>query len=190
MSISHRRPAHIVLGLLVLASACHGSDRIDRNELLQQADATRLVGVWDVTVVLERPLTQLYDSMVTARQVRGTMAFTENRSSDVRSPDFGIVTDKGVYDLDLSSFNLPMGADDRVQSAVARTAPMHAEGAIAGQTQGRDSVTIALEPGDSRLTVRLTGVLVGDSIAGSWTAEFLRTQATGRFSMQRRHPAP
>jgi hypothetical protein len=181
-----RRRQHIVFGLLVIASGCGGTDRSGREAFLERAEAKRLVGAWDVTFILEHPLTSLRDARVMAPPISGTMAFTENRSSDISFPDFGSVTNKGAYDLDLTSFNLPMGADRRLQSAVARTAPVPAEQGSAQRSPGRDSVIIALEPGDSRLTIRLVGVLAGDSIAGAWIAEFLRTEATGRFTMRRR----
>jgi hypothetical protein len=116
----------------------------------------------------------------------GTIAFTENRTGDEELADFGTVTNKGVYDLDLAAFRLPAVNDARGQTAVARTVPVRSN----QSTPGDDSVIVELVPGDTRLRLRLTGLLTGDTIAGSWTAEFARTAASGRFVMGRRREAP
>lgn len=181
-----RRLAAGVLGLMLGTASCGGADPGDRDALLARADAERLVGVWDVTFVLERSLTYLYDS-ASARPVMGSMAFTENRRGEETLGDFGEVTNKGVYDVDLSSFGLTLRSDDRTGTAVGRTVP---EGAgERGAAPLRDSIFISLDPEDSRLNLRLTGILVADSASGWWTSDALRS---GRFVMRRRpgpHPA-
>ena len=96
----HRRLVAGVLGLVLGVVGCRGATPGDRDALLARADAERLVGVWDVTFVLERSLTYLYDS-ATARPVTGSMAFTENRQGEETLGDFGEVTNKGVYDASL-----------------------------------------------------------------------------------------
>lgn len=176
----HRRLVAGVLGLMLGVVGCRGATPGDRDALLARADAERLVGVWDVTFVLERSLTYLYDS-ATARPVVGSMAFTENRRGEETLGDFGEVTNKGVYDVDLSSFGLTLPSGDRTGTAIARTVPEGASGR--GATPLRDSVFVALDPEDSRLNVRLTGILVADSAFGSWTSDALRS---GRFVMRRR----
>jgi hypothetical protein len=164
-------------------AGCRGGNPGDRDALLARADAERLVGVWDVTFVLERSLTHLYDS-ATARPVTGSMAFTENRRGEETLGNFGEVTHKGVYDVDLSSFGLALRNGDQTGTAVARTVPERA--GARGTTLLRDSVLVALDPGDSRLNLRLVGILVADSASGSWTSDALRS---GRFVMRRR-PGP
>ena len=176
----HRRLAVAVLALGLGTVGCRGTTPGDRDALLARADAERLVGVWDVTFVLERSLTYLYDS-VTARPVTGSMAFTENRRGEETLGDFGQVTDKGVYDVDLSSFGLALRSDDRTGTAIARTTPENASGR--GPAPRRDSVFVLLDPQDARLNLRLTGILVADSASGSWTSDALRS---GRFVMRRR----
>jgi hypothetical protein len=57
-----RRLTAAVLGLMLGTAGCRGGNPGDRDALLARADAERLVGVWDVTFVLERSLTHLYDS--------------------------------------------------------------------------------------------------------------------------------
>jgi hypothetical protein len=178
------------LAALLALPACHGADQADREAALARANAARLVGVWDVTLILDRPLTQLIDAHVTAPKVVGTMAFTENRSGDFTYADFGEATDKGVYDLDLTVFGMTLGDDGRLASVIARTAPMGPAGDSARSAAIQDSVTIALVPGDAQLLIRLRGMLVGDTLSGTWTAELLRTGAAGHFSMRRRRATP
>lgn len=169
-----------VLGLVLGVAGCHERAPADRDTLLAHADAASLVGVWDATFVLERSLTYLYDS-VTARAVAGSMAFTENRRGEGTLPDFGEVTHRGVFDVDLSSLGLTPRGGDRTGTAVARTVPIRGDGDLGPPV--RDSVFIALDPDDSRLDLRLAGALVADSISGSWTSDVLRS---GRFVMRRR----
>jgi hypothetical protein len=178
-----RRVTAIVLSLVIGTVSCRDANLGDRDTVLARADAARLVGVWDVTFVLERSLTYLYDSAA-ARPVAGSMAFTENRRGEGALGAFGAVTHKGVYDVDLSSFGLTLRGHDRTGTAVARTVPMSADGDRSALL--RDSVLIALDPDDSRLNLRLAGILVADSVAGSWTSDVLRS---GRFVMRRR-PEP
>jgi hypothetical protein len=174
-----------LLGFALALAACKDSANADRTAVLERADAARLTGTWDITLILERSIALRDSARGHERMVAGTIAFTENRSSDLEAADFGVVTHKGVYDLDLSSFRLPPASDSHNQVAIARTAVVHpAQGNIAGD----DSLFVVLNPGDSQLSVRLTGTLAGDTIAGSWVAEFVRSQASGRFVM-RRHRA-
>jgi hypothetical protein len=180
----------VALFALLVTGACQARDQREREAFLERSDAERLVGGWNVTLVLERPLNDLYDRRVTARPIAGTIAFTLNRTSDDQFADFGRVTHKGVYDLDLGAFGLPAAGGAESQSAVARTVPVHMRQGVAGSAPGADSVLIALVPADTRLWMRLTGVLLGDSIAGSWTAEVARTGANGRFAMTRQRAVP
>lgn len=182
------RPHRVVLllALIVCGSGCHGTDQAEREAMMMRSHAARLVGGWNLTLVLEHPPTPLYDDRAPAHPVTGTIAFIENRTSDAQFDRFGSVTHKGVYDLDLAAFRLPAVTDARSQSAVARTVPLRG----VHSPESADSVIIALVPGDARLWVRLSGLLSGDTIAGSWTAEFLRTEASGRFVMTRRREAP
>jgi hypothetical protein len=185
--MSMSRSLRDVVTLIVLLGAiagCGGHPGDDRDTMLAHADVRRLVGAWEVTLLLDRPASEFYDSVQTARSVSGTIAFTENRRSDATLAGFGEVTHKAVYDLDLSPFHLPAGGGAGLQPAVARTASMNEGNAPSSE----DSVTIALDPEDTRFAVRLRGVLAGDSVAGTWTAEFLRTAAVGRFVMRRRQP--
>lgn len=182
-----QRLAVALFALLVTGSACQTRDQGEREAFLKRSDAERLVGGWNVTLVLEHPMNELYDRRATARPIAGTIAFTLNRTSDDQLADFGRVTHKGVYDLDLGSFGLPAAGGAGSQSAVARTVPIQLGQSAAGSTSGADSVLIALVPVDTPLWMRLAGMLVGDSIAGSWTAEVDRAGASGRFVMTRQH---
>jgi hypothetical protein len=177
-----------LLALVVTMVACDGAPHADRTGLLERADAKRLIGAWDVTLVLERSITPLDDARDLERSVPGTIAFTENRGSELEVTDFGVVTHKGVYDLDLTSFRLPAADDGRFPYAIARTTALRSTQERLASVGGDDSVSVALSPGDSHLSIRLTGLLTGDTIAGAWIAEFVRSQASGRFVM-RRHRA-
>ena len=171
--------AVVLAAVLVVLGCNHVAD--DREQLLLRADAARLVGAWDVTMILERPLTQLADSAAIGRSVTGSIAFTENRRGAREADDFGVVTGRGVADLDLHAFSLPFGGSEPEGEVVARTAPIVAPSAAAA----RDSVLLLVQSADGRVTVRLDGLLAGDTIAGLWSAEFLRNDAGGRFTLRR-----
>lgn len=180
-----------LVALLIIGDGCHGRDLTERDALLARSDAARLIGAWKLTLILEHPLNQLNPSHAIVRPILGTIAFTENRTSDADLADFGTVTHKGVYDLDLTAFGLPAADGAESQSAVARTVPMHVSQRVAGSAPpGADSVLIALLPVDTPLWMRLTGVLVGDSVAGSWTADVARAGASGLFVMTRQRAVP
>jgi hypothetical protein len=190
----HGCRSYLIIGLvalLITGDGCHGRDPTERDTLLARSDAARLIGAWNLTLILEHPLNLLYDPHALARPITGTIAFTENRTSDEDLADFGTVTHKGVYDLDLTAFGLPAAGGAGSQSAVARTVPVHASKRVAGLAPpGADSVLIALVPVDTRLWMRLTGVLVRDSVAGFWTAAVARAGASGQFVMTRQRAAP
>jgi hypothetical protein len=171
--------AVVLAAVLVVLGCSHVAD--DREQLLLRADAARLVGAWDVTMVLERPLTQLADSARIGRSVTGSIAFTENRRGAREAEGFGVVTGRGVADLDLHPFSLPFGGGEPEGEVVARTAPVVTPGAKGA----RDSVSLFVQSADGRVTVRLDGQLAADTIAGVWSAEFLRSDANGRFVMRR-----
>jgi hypothetical protein len=173
------RARAVVLGVSLIVLGCsHAAD--DREQLLLRADAARLVGAWDVTMILERPLSRLVDTAAIGRSVTGSIAFTENRRGARETHDFGVVTGRGVADLDLHAFSLPFGGGEPEGEVVARTAPIATPGATA-----RDSVSLFVQSADGRVTLRLDGQLAADTIAGVWSAEFLRGDASGRFVMRR-----
>jgi hypothetical protein len=186
MDVSAYRRA-CAAALLVAAIGCHHADVEDRDRILSHADAARLVGAWNVTIVLERPLTILADTSA-IRPVTGSIAFTENRQGDLEVESFGLVTHLGVSDLDLHSFSLPLGHDDRERLVIARTAPIvRVRGT--GTSVAKDSVSILIQTADEQLNVILAGILTGDTVVGRWTAEHLRNEAAGRFVMSRRTSA-
>jgi hypothetical protein len=176
------------IGLVIAFQGCRHDDVEDRDKLLARADAARLEGAWNLTMVLERPIAILSDSSASVRPVTGSIAFTENRQGEREVRIFGAVTHRGVSDLDLHGFSLPFGHDEPEGLVVARTVPMTTlrEGST---TTAKDSVFVLLQSADEQLDVTLSGVLSGDSAVGHWTAEFLRNEASGRFVMSRRLPS-
>jgi hypothetical protein len=179
------RARAVVLGAALVVLSCnHATD--DREELLSRSNAARLVGAWDVTMVLEHPLTQLADSARIGQPVTGSIAFTENRRGAREADGFGVVTGRGVADLDLHPFSLPFGGGEPEGEVVARTARIVTPGAKGA----RDSVSLFVQSADGRVTVRLDGQLAADTIAGLWSAEFLRNDASGRFVMKRNATPP
>jgi hypothetical protein len=174
------RARAVALGAALVVLGCnHATD--DREELLSRSNAARLVGAWDVTMVLERPISRLVDSVGVGRSVTGSIAFTENRRGAREAEGFGVVTGRGVADLDLHPFSLPFGGGEAEGEVVARMAPI----VTRGVKSARDSVSLLVQSADGRVTVRLDGQLAADTIAGVWSAEFLRSDASGRFIMKR-----
>ena len=87
------------------------ADVENRDQDSLACDAARLSwGAWNVTIVLERPLTVLSDTSA-IRPVTGSIAFTENRQGDREAETFSVITHIGVSDLDLHSFSLPTRPD-------------------------------------------------------------------------------
>jgi hypothetical protein len=173
----------LLIGILTVG--CKGSVTDDRDAMLARMDAARLVGVWDVAMMLDHPFLIGRVGSGESQPVAGTIAFTENRQGERDVEDFGVVTDRGASDLDLHSFSLPLGRDDHDETVVARTSSV-----LPTSRGGPDSVFVLLRSADGQLSVLMSGLLEGDSIRGRWAAEYLRNGTDGRFTMRRHASRP
>ena len=176
-------------GLLLVALGCQG-DSLERRRALEEAPAKQLVGVWDATLWLERPISLTSDAHTPPRSITGTLAFLEDHQGQLPSEDLSDPTHVGVYDIDFSPFGFQPGDAHAAPVAVARTTAQEATGP--GRTaldSTRDSVTIVLAPGASRYPCRLTGAFSADSITGVWTAG-QALGGGGRFVLRRRRARP
>jgi len=175
----------LTIGLLLLALGCQG-DSGERRRALEEAPAKHLVGVWDATFWLDRPISLGAAARNPPRSITGLMALVEDHQDQVSSEDLSDPTHVGVYDIDFSSFGFQPGDTHSIPVAVARTTARRTVGP--GQTapgSERDSVTIVLDPGTSRYPCRLTGAFSADSITGVWTAG-QALGGGGRFLLTRR----
>ncbi|MEP6729403.1 MAG: hypothetical protein ABJE10_02140 [bacterium] len=161
--------------LLFVAVAC-GSGAEKRTRALDDAAARRLIGAWDVTLWLDRPVSMAATSQPLPVRVSGTMAFVENHYDQPSFPELEAPTHSGVYDVNLSVFGVPPH-DDGGATVIARAA----RNTVGGQ---RDSVFIVMNPGQ-RTALLLRGTFERDSVVGAWTSESL-VGGGGRFVLVRR----
>lgn len=170
-----------LIALLLLVAACHG-DLEQRRLALAAAPARRLVGVWDATLWLDRPVTLQSDSRTLPRRLSGSLAFLEDHAASVSTDELSDLTHVGVYDIDFRSFGFQLYGSNGFPTAAARTTT---RASTAAGTP--DSVWIVLDPGSGRGGLRLAGTFAADSIAGVWTtAQSLG--GGGRFSLRPHAP--
>ena len=159
---------------LTLSASC-GSETSERAGALAEAPAQRLIGTWELTLWLDRPITLATSGAKLPVRAQGTLALVEARSGQRSFPELREPTHSGAYDIDLRVLGLP-NADGDVPVAVARTTeviaatPPTAHAARFGGTDG-DSVVIVLSPGASRGVLLLSGTFHDDSIVGTWTVQ-------------------
>jgi len=151
------------------AFACTDQTVVRRLAGTQQAQ--QLVGLWDVRLRLDRPLTLHTPSADTAH---AELTLIPNAWVVGTYPEISAPTNYGTYDGDLSAF----GFDPRETGQI----PV----AIATRTGG-DSVEVVLAPGRAE-SVTLRGRLHGDSVTGTWGASVFHFGCGGRFVMVRREP--
>jgi hypothetical protein len=161
---------------LLMTTAC-GTDAGQRSRALDAAAARRLIGAWDVTLWLDRPITMASSPRVLPFRVSGTMAFVEDHYEQPSFPQLKAPTHSGVYDIDLSALGLPAPGED-APAAIARAASN-------GDGQ-RDSVVMVINPGRSGPALLFRGAFDADSVVGVWISESL-LGGGGRFVLARRH---
>lgn len=163
----------------LLAAACSTRDA-DRQRALDDLPARHLIGQWNATLLLERPLTLSHPSSPMPSNVSGSITLLEDHYGRITYPQMASPTHAGVYDLDLHALGLPDRGTTDAPVAVARTTRLTG-------TAAPDSVNIVLNPGGSRYALLLRGRIMGDSIVGTWQAEsFL--DGGGSFVLHRRNP--
>jgi len=135
-------------------------------------DEPALEGIWSVELRLDAPL--LPGRTPRARTVRGELAILRSPLPPEGNWLPGGRTHAGSYALSLRPFGFEIAGALAPSTLVAR--------------QTGDSVQIVLQP-ERQSTVRLTGVRVGDSVAGRWSYYAHRGgSAEGRFVMRRSRP--
>jgi hypothetical protein len=180
--LARRLAAGLVLLALGGALGCRG-ESAERRQALAEAPARELVGVWEATLWLDRPLTLQTDPRTLPLRVVGLVAFLEDHYGDYSPPELSDATHVGVYDIDVRSFGLQLRGANAFPIAVARTFDVTTR-SRATSDEERTAISIVLEPGNSRYALLLTGTFVADSIAGRWTAG-QSLGGGGRFSMRR-----
>jgi hypothetical protein len=155
---------------------CSRTDDTRRERALEAPTARLLVGTWDATFTLDRPLTVRSDSTRPVA-VTGVLAFVEAHHVAPEIPQLSGSTHDVAYDVDFRPFGFDLGGRGAAPIAVARTSE-------------RDSVAILFGADESLFSLRVQGAFIGDSVSGVWTAESPRSAgAGGRFSMHRRQVA-
>jgi hypothetical protein len=176
---SSRRAAVSVLALLVTLGC--GSDSA-HSPAIDESTASRLVGTWDLTLVLERPLSLSTDARTLPRSVDGSVALLEVGAEPLAFEGMSTPTNMGVFHVDLGALGFPSGDAGVIPDLAARVVAIpHGAGAAGA----RDSVYVVLNPETPRYSVRLSGTFNADAASGVWIAEsFLG--GGGTFVMRRR----
>ena len=175
-------------GTLALFPGCR-DDSSQRRTAMEQLPARRLIGVWDATLWLERPVSLTSKVHSPPDSIVGSIALLEDQQGQFSPEEMPDPTHVGVYDLDVGPFGFRLRDPGDVPVAVALTAaraPSRQPGAAGVAVT--DSVTIVLSPGSARYPCRLVGTFRGDGIVGVWTAG--QALGGGGSFVLRRHRAP
>ena len=173
-----RRTVASMLAALAIAGCSNGAAR---TPTLDESVAGRLVGTWDISLTLERPLSLSTDERTLPRRVSGTAALLEAGPETMSFEQMQNATHMGVFRIDLSSLGFP-GRDAGVIPDVAARIVVTAQRAGAAAP---DSLYLILNPETPRYSIRLAGTLDATSASGTWIAEsFLG--GGGAFVMRRR----
>ncbi|MDB4888325.1 MAG: hypothetical protein JWL61_180 [Gemmatimonadetes bacterium] len=172
-----RRITTSAAALLAVLGCSNGSAH---TPAIDESVAGRLVGTWDITFVLERPLSLSTDTRKLPRSVAGTVALLERGAEPLSFEQMSAPTHMGVFHVDLGALGFPP-SDAGVPDLVARVASSQRGNSM----QERDSVYIVLNPETPRYAVRLSGRFDANDASGTWIAEsFLG--GGGTFVMRRR----
>jgi hypothetical protein len=147
-----------------------------------------LVGVWDATFWLDRPVAPGTDPRKPPRRVTGSMAFLEDHVGSLSPEELTSPTHVGVYDIDFRVLGFQPHGPSGFPTVVARTIP-RVEGQSSTSPTMPDSVSIVLDAGSSRFPLLLQGNIAADSVSGTWTAG-QALGGGGRFSLQRHRTVP
>jgi hypothetical protein len=173
-----RRITTPALALLAALGCSNGSAH---TQAVDESVAGRLVGTWDITFVLERPLSLSTDARKLPRSVAGTLALLERGTEPLSFEQMSAPTHMGVFHVDIGALGFPP-SETGVPDLVARVVASSQRSTAA---QERDSVYIVLNPETPRYAVRLSGRFDAHDATGTWIAEsFLG--GGGTFVMRRR----
>lgn len=169
MTLAFRGSVFVLVAAMLMA--CNDRSALDRQA--QAPRTRRLIGTWDASFHLERPLVIGSDSGSMKQHVQGELAFLANRSVNRAYPTMKSPSAYGAFDVDFTPFGFDARSDDET--------PVAAAGWLS-----TDSLEIILGDPHSDITVRMRGLVTGDSIAGSWRVLVSRTGGGGgRFVMVR-----
>jgi hypothetical protein len=167
--------------------ACGSRESADRRNLLGSDAARRFVGTWDIVMTADSTSTALRFRRAPG-PITGTMVFVLDRSGPASTAALQGVTHEGAYDLDVTPFGFSIHATDAPSVAVARLVPVVPRGRSA---IAEDSLWIVLNPESERFPVRMQGLLAGDSVVGTWSADAFRVGGgTGHLVMNRQSARP
>ena len=173
--------AILLVGSVLIVAGCSDADEGSRAATLASPAARRLNGSWQASFSLDGPATVTQYARDTS-QVAGIIAFAADNHGVVSAEELASPTHSGAYDIDFSRFGFSTRTSGSFPEVIARVS-------VVGNLNGRpeaDSVSVVLSPGSQLLTVRMTGLMAGDSIVGGWTASGYRSSGgAGRFVMHR-----
>jgi hypothetical protein len=167
-----RRFATASMFVLLAALGCGDSAH---TPAVDESLAGRLVGTWDLTLSLERPLSLATDARTLPRRVTGTVALLDAGKEHLSFEGIGAPTHVGVFHVDLGALGFPSRGADGVPDLAARVVA----------APRRDSVYILFNPETPRYALQLSGTFDATTASGTWSAEsFLG--GGGTFVMRRR----
>jgi hypothetical protein len=173
------RRAVASIATLLVALGCGDTAR---KPAIDESVANRLVGTWDLMLVLERPLSLQTDKKSLPSDLPGTMAFLEVGKEAPSFEGMSAPTHLGTYRVDMGSLGFPPREGESVPSLAARVVGLPHHGGPMGM---RDSVYIVFNPETPRFSVLLSGTFDANAGSGVWSAEsFLG--GGGTFVMRRR----
>jgi hypothetical protein len=154
----------------VAVAGCRG-DSAKPGRVADTTAAGQLVGAWQLTLRLERPLSLSVAGKQLPISVDGSVALLENRAGGLSFDQMSNPTHVGAYTIDLSALGFPPQQAGVVPGAAA-------------QLTRPDSLFIVLNPEGPSRALRLRGTFDGERANGVWMAEAL-LGGGGTFTMQR-----
>ena len=154
--------AAVALVVVMATSACLGGGEVSARAPV--ASAETLDGAWDITLRLERPLSFVDDEQPMPRSVKGRISLLDDRYGSQQYRRTGTLAFVGVYDMNVVALGLPAPGIGAIPGVVAQRA--HAV-----QVASADSLFLVMNPEFPRHSLRLSGVISGDTASGIWMAE-------------------
>jgi hypothetical protein len=173
-----------VLAMLTLSgvAACGGADAAERTRLLDGPAMRRLSGSWEVSFQPD-PRSSTLAMHASAARVTGTIVLATAHHGPTAVRELQGITHAGAYDLDFQPFGWTTRGGNDPAPVVARLRPLLP---TPSDSAARDSVFLVLSPGTSRFSVRMAGMLDGDTVRGTWSASsFSAGGGQGHFMMRR-----
>jgi hypothetical protein len=171
--------ASVALIAWVMLIGCRGESK--RGQVVNEPMSARLVGTWQLTLRLERPMSLSVAGSKLPRTVEGRVALLEDRATNLSFEQLAAPTHLGVYVIDLAALGFPPPSAGAVPILVVRMtqSPSSSEAAVR-----QDSVYIVINPETPRFSLVLTGTFEGDQASGVWVAASL-LGGGGSFTLRR-----